>query len=104
MRFQIRPKLRSKLTPVVAALATCLAIGAGTAPAFADVLTTPPAATEQSSSRPVRGMSMEKVEATYGTPSSRVPAIGQPPISRWEYPGFTVYFEHQFVIHTVGNG
>jgi hypothetical protein len=100
MRFQIRPKLRSKLTPVLAALV----LSAGMAPAFADVLTTPPAATEQSSSRPARGMSMEKVEATFGTPSSRVPAIGQPPISRWEYPGFTVYFEHQFVIHTVAAG
>ena len=101
MRFQIRPKLRSKLTPVLAALAISTGMAA---PAFADTLTTPSAATEQSTSRPARGMSMEKVEATFGTPSSRVPAVGQPPISRWEYPGFTVYFEHQFVIHTVGNG
>jgi hypothetical protein len=101
MRFQIRPKLRSKLTPVLAALA----LSACVAPAaFADVLNTPATATGQSGSRPARGMSMEKVEATFGTPSSRVPAVGEPPISRWEYPGFTVYFEHHLVIHTVAAG
>ena len=101
MRFQIRPKLRSKLMPVAAALALSACVAPAT---FADELTTPRSATEQSSNRPARGMSMERVEATFGTPSSRVPAIGEPPISRWEYPGFTVYFEHQFVIHTVAAG
>ena len=29
------------------------------------------------------------------------PAVGNPPISRWEYPGFVVYFEHEHVIHSV---
>ncbi len=49
--------------------------------------------------RPRRGMSMESVEARFGTPTSRVAAIGEPPISRWEYPGFVVYFEYQHVVH-----
>jgi hypothetical protein len=49
--------------------------------------------------RPSRGMSMESVEARYGSPTSRVAAIGEPPISRWEYPGFIVYFEYQHVVH-----
>ena len=49
--------------------------------------------------RPSRGMSMESVEARYGAPTSRVAAIGEPPISRWEYPGFIVYFEYQHVVH-----
>jgi hypothetical protein len=49
--------------------------------------------------RPSRGMSMESVEARYGAPSNRVAAIGEPPISRWEYPGFIVYFEYQHVVH-----
>lgn len=64
-------------------------------------LTTEP---QGSATRPARGMSMEKVEATFGAPSNRVPAVGQPPITRWEYPGFVVYFEHQLVIHAVGVG
>jgi hypothetical protein len=54
--------------------------------------------------RPSRGMTMQKVEATYGAPASRVQAVGQPPISRWEYPGFVVFFEHDHVIHTVAIG
>ena len=50
---------------------------------------------------PTRGMSMDQVATRFGAPSSKVPAVGQPPISRWEYPGFVVYFEHQHVIHSV---
>lgn len=49
--------------------------------------------------RPRRGMSMESVESRFGTPTSRVGAIGEPPISRWEYPSFIVYFEYQHVVH-----
>jgi hypothetical protein len=61
----------------------------------------PPGATD---SHPGPGMSMDKVEAKFGAPERRVPAIGAPPITRWEYPGFVVYFEHQLVIHTVVKG
>lgn len=59
-----------------------------------------PAAVE----RPARGMSMHSVEARYGAPARRLDAVGQPPITRWEYPGFVVYFEHQIVIHAVAVG
>jgi hypothetical protein len=50
---------------------------------------------------PARGMSMDKVESKFGAPTTRVPAVGNPPITRWEYPGFTVYFEHNIVLHSV---
>jgi hypothetical protein len=101
MRFQIKPKLRSKL-PVLAALAlSCSAVVYSAAQA--DELRTP-RVTSQSPDRPARGMSMDKVEAAYGAPTSRASPVGQPPITRWEYPGFTVYFEHQYVIHTVAAG
>ena len=53
------------------------------------------------SERPRRGMSMANVEARYGAPTARVAAIGDPPISRWEYPGFVVYFEYDHVVHAV---
>jgi hypothetical protein len=49
--------------------------------------------------RPRRGMSMDSVEARFGSPSSRIGAVGDPPISRWEYPGFVVYFEYNHVVH-----
>ncbi len=51
--------------------------------------------------RPARGTSMDRVEARFGVPVSRDGAVGEPPISRWEYADFVVYFEHQHVIHAV---
>jgi len=52
-------------------------------------------------SRPRHGASMDSVLQRFGEPSSRLPAVGQPPITRWNYPDFTVYFEYQHVIHSV---
>lgn len=51
--------------------------------------------------RPVRGTSMERVQANFGAPTSQQPAVGDPPIARWDYPGFAVYFEYDLVIHAV---
>jgi hypothetical protein len=72
--------------------------------ALADELKVP--APGASGDKPASGMSMENVEAKYGAPSRRVPAVGgataaQPPITRWEYPGFVVFFENSRVVHTV---
>jgi hypothetical protein len=52
---------------------------------------------------PGRGMSMETVLQRFGEPTERVPAVGTPPISRWIYSNFTVYFESEYVIHSVVN-
>ncbi len=51
--------------------------------------------------RPRRGSSMEAVGRSFGTPEQVLPAVGEPPITRWVYPDFTVVFEHDKVIHTV---
>jgi hypothetical protein len=50
---------------------------------------------------PLRGMSMQQVESRFGAPARKVPAVGKPPISRWEYPEFVVYFEYEHVVHSV---
>jgi hypothetical protein len=50
---------------------------------------------------PPRGMTMSQVANKFGAPVTKVPAVGNPPISRWEYPGFVVYFERDYVIHSV---
>ncbi len=50
---------------------------------------------------PSRGMTMDQVASKFGAPVTKVPPVGKPPISRWEYPGFVVYFEHEHVIHSV---
>jgi hypothetical protein len=86
------PKSRS--TPP-ARLVLCLlgAIGAATAaPAFCADATAPP---------PERGARMHAVEKAFGEPSARHEAVGNPPIIRWDYPGFVVFFENDRVIHAV---
>ena len=51
--------------------------------------------------KPTRGMTEASVESAYGRPNSKQPAVGDPPISRWEYNEFVVFFEYDKVIHAV---
>ena len=50
---------------------------------------------------PVRGLSMATVEERFGSPTRVIAPVGDPPITRWVYPDFTVYFEDEYVIHPV---
>jgi hypothetical protein len=50
---------------------------------------------------PSKGMQMNQVESKYGVPLQRKGPIGEPPITIWKYEKFSVYFEHQHVIHAV---
>jgi hypothetical protein len=52
-------------------------------------------------SRPTRGMTAASVESRFGAPQAKVAPVGDPPISRWEYQDFVVFFEHDRVIHAV---
>ena len=51
--------------------------------------------------RPASGMTKSQVEQHYGKPQRMGEAVGEPPISSWEYNEYTVYFENDRVIHTV---
>ena len=51
--------------------------------------------------RPTRGMTQASVESKYGMPMTRNAAVGDPPISSWEYPSMVVFFEYDRVIHAV---
>jgi outer membrane protein assembly factor BamE (lipoprotein component of BamABCDE complex) len=51
--------------------------------------------------RPKRGSTMTQVEAKFGAPTTKHDAVGQPPITRWDYAGFSVFFEHDRVIDAV---
>ena len=53
------------------------------------------------SSRPTRGMTAASVESMFGAPQAKVAPVGDPPISRWEYKDFVVFFEYDRVIHAV---
>jgi len=64
----------------------------------------PPAmASSPSITLPKRGLSMQEVETQFGAPKQEIPSVGIPPITRWVYPDFTVYFEFSYVIHAVPN-
>ena len=51
--------------------------------------------------RPDKGQTMSAVQAKFGAPQARHPAVGKPPITRWDYDRFIVYFEHERVVHAV---
>lgn len=53
------------------------------------------------SERPASGLTKAEVEARFGAPTRMVAAVGDPPISRWEYNEFVVFFEYDKVIHAV---
>jgi hypothetical protein len=51
--------------------------------------------------RPARGSTQAAVAAKFGAPVERHPTVGKPPITRWDYPGFAVFFEKDRVIDAV---
>jgi len=50
---------------------------------------------------PARGMSMDSVLEQFGEPARRIEAIGQPPITEWDYGDYRVFFEYQTVLHSL---
>ncbi len=59
--------------------------------------------------RPRRGVTMDQVEKQFGSPVTRHATVGgssqqQPPITRWDYNGFSVIFERDRVIDSVVTG
>lgn len=89
---------------MVVALGAALCAGG----AVADVVQMPASAgpTASSIATPRRGVTMAQVLQEFGAPAARHAPVGgqspqQPPITRWDYPGFSVFFEHRFVIDTV---
>ncbi len=78
-------------------------------PLQAEVLTIPtaPARTDQRPANvdrdqlPQRGATMAQVTERFGEPQRIVGPVGDPPITRWFYPGFSVFFEYRHVISAV---
>lgn len=52
---------------------------------------------------PRNNMTRDAVQTEFGDPQEQLPAVGEPPISRWRYPDYTVYFERDRVIISVSN-
>ncbi len=54
-----------------------------------------------SDSAPTRGMTKSQVESHFGAPRSISGPIGKPAIYRWDYSDYSVFFEHNYVLHSV---
>jgi hypothetical protein len=50
---------------------------------------------------PTNGLSKSEVETRFGAPSKRHNAVGEPPITRWDYENYSVYFEYDLVLFSV---
>jgi hypothetical protein len=50
---------------------------------------------------PAGGSSMQEVRERFGAARMEHPAVGVPPITRWDYPAFSVFFEGDRVISAV---
>jgi hypothetical protein len=87
-------------------LAALLCGCAVASPAFADtvVVNDQVQVRESQTPTPHRGSTMSDVEKQFGAPATRHPTVGEPPITRWDYSGFAVFFERDRVIHAVVTG
>ena len=50
---------------------------------------------------PQRGVDKDTVRKRFGDPQEVTSAVGEPHISRWIYPDYVVYFDKNWVLHTV---
>ena len=89
-----------------ASLALALAVLAPAA--SADTLLVERVQSEAAFTLPTRGASMAQVQSKFGAPAQKLAPISgpnsrrhNPPITRWVYPNFEVYFEYNHVIDAV---
>ena len=95
-------------TRILAAL-VCACAAAGSALADTIVVNDQVQVRASQIASPKGGLTMGEVEKRFGAPVTRHPTVGggspqHPPITRWDYNGFSVFFEGERVIHSVVTG
>lgn len=77
--------------------------GAGTGVAGADTLLIDTMRQEEgrNADMPRPGATMDRVESRHGKPEERRDPVGDPPITRWDYDDYSVYFENDRVLRAV---
>ncbi|MFT5138953.1 MAG: hypothetical protein ACI9H8_001752 [Lysobacterales bacterium] len=68
---------------------------------FADVLIIDEVRQIDTMDLPENGQTKTNIESKFGAPESRQQAVGDPPISRWDYGNYSVYFEYDLVLFSV---
>lgn len=86
---------------VAATLAVLLAQPAVADVLLLDAIKNEPVNSAEGLPRPTRGMTMNQVKQRYGQPEVEHPWVGEPPITRWDYKDYSVFFEHQYVLDSV---
>jgi hypothetical protein len=86
------------LKTLLAALLAALIVSTA---ATADVLLIEDVERAKTMSLPDNGLNKQQVSQRWGEPLQRYAAVGAPPITRWRYDGYSVYFEYDRVISTV---
>lgn len=82
----------------LAALVACLTLPAA---ARGDVLLIEEVRERMLRDLPRNGLTTEQVEQRYGVPNERHAPVGDPPITRWVFDDYSVYFEYDRVIESV---
>jgi len=90
-------------------IAFAVLLGALSGTVQADVLTVPDPVAPVTIVAPGRGDSMAEVTRQFGEPTAKHAPVGggkkvHPPITRWDYPDFSVVFERTKVIDVVVKG
>jgi hypothetical protein len=96
----------SDMTRTVLALmlSATLAVGFGLLPigtVSADVLLIEEVRQADRMDLPTNGMNQSQVRERFGAPAQTNAPVGDPPITRWDYDGWSVYFEYDLVLFTV---
>jgi hypothetical protein len=95
--------LETTMHTKIRSVALAVVMGMAAVAAYADTLLIERREAGEAAPHPSRGALMSAVESSFGPPLHRVGPVGDPPITRWVYENFTVYFEHSHVITTVVN-
>jgi hypothetical protein len=69
--------------------------------AEADVLLIEEVRQSERMTLPANGMNKDGVRSQFGAPQQTNSPVGDPPITRWDYDGWSVYFEYDLVLFTV---
>jgi len=88
--------MKLKLTFVALLITT-----ASSMTAAADVLLIEEVERAKAMQLPGNGLNQQQVAQAWGEPLQRHAAVGDPPITRWRYDSYSVYFEYDRVISAV---
>ena len=86
---------------VLALVLGAIALTIPNGPAGADVLLIEEVRQSERMTLPANGTDKDGVRSQFGAPQQTHSPVGDPPITRWDYDGWSVYFEYDLVLFTV---